>query len=74
MVKATQMDWACPTCGGGPRPFRHLKPNEEAFLASKGVSPADIHATWRCATTGCLSMRQHLKPWQGQRLPADIDD
>ncbi|WP_428954682.1 hypothetical protein [Streptomyces sp. cg35] len=74
MVKAAQMEWSCPTCGGGPRPFRPLRANEEAFLESQGVSPADIHATWRCATAGCRSMRQHLRTWEGRRLPADIDD
>ncbi|MFI7384745.1 hypothetical protein [Streptomyces sp. NPDC049813] len=74
MVKAARMEWACPTCGGGPRSFRHLKPNEQAVLAARGVSPADIHATWRCATTGCRTVRQHLRRWDGRRLPADIDD
>ncbi|MET9497262.1 hypothetical protein [Streptomyces sp. NPDC006552] len=74
MVKAAWMEWACPTCGGGPRPFRQLKAKEEAVLAAQGMSPADIHAAWRCATAGCRTVRRHLRTWQGLRLPADIDD
>ncbi|MCX4832568.1 hypothetical protein OG785_23715 [Streptomyces sp. NBC_00006] len=64
----------CDTCHGGPRPFRRLKAHEKAHLAAKGQIEADIHATWRCDTEGCLTYRRHGRTWGGGSFPPSIDD